>query len=221
MSVFLWKRDTPIMIVSYCSKKGKNGLIITTDHEDPNIWTKAIKEKKHMVIKLYISQHYGVHVINGVLKDYSAQPISNSQAVIVFKFILYLAASNSQTILKYNSAQHKNQPRHEFIRNLCFQLYFPHIKKRRQISLLQKNAKDLIDSVFNYIEVDREDQKEVDIEIEESGKTSMPRKCHVCLKFLTGLLNLEIITKKRNLNKIKTFSVLCKVYHLSYRVALK
>ena len=171
MSVFLWKKDTPAMIVSYCSKKGKNGLIITTDHEEPYIWTKAIKEKKHMVIKLYISQYYGVDVINKVLKDYSAQPISNSQAVVVFNFILYLVAANVQTILKYNSAQHKNQPRYEFIRNLCFQLYLPHIKKRKQISSLQKKAKDSINSVFNYIEVEREDQKEADIEIEEPSKS--------------------------------------------------
>ena len=90
---------------------------------------------------------------------------------MVFNFILYLVAANVQTILKYNSAQHKNQPRYEFIRNLCFQLYLPHIKKRKQISSLQKKAKDSINSVFNYIEVEREDQKEADIEIEEPSKS--------------------------------------------------
>lgn len=45
MSVFLWKKDTPAMIVSYCSKKGKNGLIITTDHEEPISGPKLLKRR--------------------------------------------------------------------------------------------------------------------------------------------------------------------------------
>lgn len=73
--------------------------------------------------------------------------------VVVFTFILDLALLNAQTILKYNSSQ----PRQEFIRNFCFQLFLPHIKKHKQISSQQKNAKDALDSALNYMEVDQKD----------------------------------------------------------------
>lgn len=77
--------------------------------------------------------------------------------VVVFPVILDLALLNAQTILKYNSSQHKNQPRQEFIRNFSFQLFLPHIKKHKQISSPQKNAKDALDSALNYMEVDQKD----------------------------------------------------------------
>ena len=96
-----------------------------TVHEDPDIFTEAVK-KRPMVIDFFNTESCKGDVANETLKDYSSQPISNSWTVAVFMFIINLAVVNAQTVLKYSASQHKNQPRHEFVRNLFSTAFATH-----------------------------------------------------------------------------------------------
>ena len=110
-SVFMWKKDSPVMVVSYCPKKKKNVLLITTSHEDPDICEEPHKKQKPAVIDFYNSQRCGVDIVNEMIKDYSSQPVCYSWTISVFTLILDLAAVNANTILGYNSDEKKKQSR--------------------------------------------------------------------------------------------------------------
>ena len=49
-SLFVWRIDRPLMVVSYCPKKGNNILLLTTPHEDLDICPEARKDEKPFVI---------------------------------------------------------------------------------------------------------------------------------------------------------------------------
>ena len=53
-----------------------------------------------------------------MLRDYSCQPMCNSWVVVVFTFILDLAAVNARTILKYNKENYIDS-RRDFLKNLA------------------------------------------------------------------------------------------------------
>ena len=53
-----------------------------------------------------------------MLRDYSCQPTCNSWVVVVFTFILDLAAVNARTILKYNKENYIDS-RRDFLKNLA------------------------------------------------------------------------------------------------------
>ena len=55
-----------------------------------------------MVINFYNSQRCGVDIINKKVRDYSCQSTRDRWVVVVFKFILDLAAVNARTTSKYN-----------------------------------------------------------------------------------------------------------------------
>ena len=88
------------MIVSHCSKPNKNVLLVSAAHDEPDICDAP--HKKPIVIDFYNSQRCGVDIINQMLCDYSCQRTCYSWVVVVFTFILDLAAVNARTILKYN-----------------------------------------------------------------------------------------------------------------------
>ena len=49
----------------------------------------------------YSSQRWRVDIVNQMLRDYSCQPISDSWVIVVFTFILDLAAVIATAIIKY------------------------------------------------------------------------------------------------------------------------
>ena len=99
-SEFMCKNNITVMIVLYCPKLNKNVLLVSTEPGEPGICDAP--HKKPMVIDFYNSQRCGVDIINQMLRDYSCQPTCDSWVVVVFTFILDLAAVNARTILKYN-----------------------------------------------------------------------------------------------------------------------
>ena len=134
-SKFVWKKDSPVMAVSYVPKENQNVLLITTAHDTDGILNNTQK-KKPVVIDFYNSQRCSVDVVNEMLKDYSSQPVSNIWTIVVFTFILDSSAVNGSTIFKYN-CQTKFTNRRAYLKNLALQLCTPHLVER----LSQKKPK--------------------------------------------------------------------------------
>ena len=72
---------------------------------------------KPVVIDFHNSQRCGVYIVNEMLRNYTCQPTCDSWVLVVFRFILDLAAVNTKTILKHNKAN-SDDTRKFFLRNL-------------------------------------------------------------------------------------------------------
>ncbi len=115
---FKWKKDSPVMMTSYVPKKGKNVLLMSTMHEDPDICPDPEKKQKPKIIDFYNQERCGVDIVNEMIKDHSSQPVANSWPLVVFTFILDLAAVNARTILGYNCPEKKKQRRVDFLKDV-------------------------------------------------------------------------------------------------------
>ena len=110
--------------VSYHPKKGKNVLLISTQHDSPEVDESA--PQKPDVILDYNSFRCGVDIVNKMVKEYKSSPKNDRWWVVVFSFILDLAVVNESTILDYNLGN-KAPSRREFLRKLCLKLCLPWI----------------------------------------------------------------------------------------------
>ena len=89
-----------------------------------------------MAIDFYNSQRCGVDIINQMLRDYFCQSTCDCWVVVVFTFILDLAAVNAITILNYNKENYIDS-RREFLKNLATYLRIPYIKNRAKVTNLK------------------------------------------------------------------------------------
>ena len=103
---------------------------MSTMHEDPDICAEAEEKMKPEIIDFYNSQRCGVDIVNEMIKDYCCQPVSNSWPLVVFTFVVDLAAINARTILAYNCPTSKSHRRVEFLKDLAIQLCKPHLRNR-------------------------------------------------------------------------------------------
>ena len=185
-SEFMWKKNSPIMIVLYCPKPNKNVLLVSTAHGEPDVC--GAPHKKPMVIDFYNSQRCGVDIINQMLCDYSCQPTCDSWVVLVFTFILDLAAVNARTILKYNKKNYIHS-RRDFLENLPTYLIIPYGKTRTKVTNLKSVAISPINDVLESCSVSvlRDDPENQDLPIEDNGilpNEGPDIKCHVYVKNL-------------------------------------
>ena len=70
-SEFMWKNNSPVMIVSYCLKPNKSVLLVSTAHGEPDICDTT--HKKPMVIDFYNSKRCRVDIINQMLLQQTHQ----------------------------------------------------------------------------------------------------------------------------------------------------
>ena len=118
-TVFMWKKDSPVMFLSYIPKKNKNVLMISTEHNEPTISTDY--RSKPEAVLFYNEQRCAVDVVNHMVKDCSSQSKTDSWAFAVFTFLIDVAGINAQTILRHNLKKPKIN-RRAFLNSLIFLL---------------------------------------------------------------------------------------------------
>ena len=69
-TVFMWKKDSPVMFLSYIPKKNKNVLMISTEHNEPTISTDY--RSKPEAVLFYNEQRCAVDEVNHMVKDCSS-----------------------------------------------------------------------------------------------------------------------------------------------------
>lgn len=137
----MWKSNIPVMIVLYCLKPNKKLLLVSTTHVEPDICDAP--HKKAMLMDFY--NHY-------------FQATYDSQVVLVFVFILDLAAVNAITILKYNKENYINSKR-DFLKNVATYFKISYIKNRVQIINLQLATISAINDVLEFCGATRRSRK--------------------------------------------------------------
>ena len=114
-----------------------------------------------------------------MLCDYSCQSTCHSWVVVVFIFILDLAAVNARTtILKYDKENYIYS-RQDFFKNLATYLAIPYMKNRARVTNLKSVTISAINDVLEYcgISVSQDDPENQDLPIEDNG--DLPNKVAV------------------------------------------
>ena len=95
-----------------------------------------------------------------MFRDYSCQPACDSCVVVVFTFILDLAAVNARTILKYNKENYIDS-RRDFLKNLAAYLTVPYKNYRAKVTNMKSVTISAINNVLEScgVSVLRDDPK--------------------------------------------------------------
>ena len=125
-------------------KTNKNVPLVSTAHGELDICDAA--HKKPVVVDFYNSQRCGVDIVNQMLRDFSCQTTCDNWVVVVFTFILDLAAVNTRTILKYNKENYTDS-RRDFLKKLATYLMIPYITNRVNVT----NLKSVTISAINVV----------------------------------------------------------------------
>ena len=185
-TVFMWKKDSPVMFLSYVPKKHKNVLLISTEHTQPTISTDY--RLKPEAVLFYNEQRCAVDVVNHMVKDCSSQSKTDSWAFAVFTFLIDLAGINAQTILKHNLKKTKIN-RRAFLTSLIYQLVLPWIKKRYSIATTIKMRSETKAAVISIL-------RRFDPTFKEEEERTIPPpttegKCRICVEQLDSLKGKE------------------------------
>ena len=97
-SLFMWKKESPLMVLSYCLKKGEMCFCLQQHMGEPDIFSEAQKKEKPVAFNFYNTERCTVEIVNEMIKVSSSQP-----------FFIDSAAVNARAILGYNSGHHKSQ----------------------------------------------------------------------------------------------------------------
>ena len=130
-----------------------------------------------------------------MLRDYSCQPTCDSWVVVVFTFILDLAAANARTILKYDKENYIDS-RQIFLKNLATYLTIPYKKNRTKVTNLKSLTISAISDVLEscVVSVLRDNPENQDLPIEDNDdlpNEGRGMKCHVCIKDLQDVKDEE------------------------------
>ena len=201
-SKFFWKKDSPVMGLSYVPKKTKNVTLITTAH-DEGIVDGGPKAKPEAIL-FYNEQRCGVDIFNKMLRNLSSQPKCDDWRLAVFTFMLDVAAINAQTILKYRLPE-KAKCRRTFLKSLINELALPWLRKRSQRTDLKVKTKRAIRQVLEEI-----DPNFVPLVVPAPEKQGVKARCYICMDEFNQLYEGEILKKKKkNVNQQKWFCPKC------------
>ena len=103
------------MLVSYCPKKSRNVLLVTSANYQPTCSDQ--KHKKPDDILLYNDQRCAVDVFNKMIKEYSSKPGTTSEWwYSVYSMILDMKLINAFRIFNWDKGE--KLPRRVFIRSV-------------------------------------------------------------------------------------------------------
>ena len=204
-SVFMWKKDSPVMFISYIPKKNKNVLMITTEHDKPKVGTDY--RRKPEAIMFYNEQRCAVDVVNHMVKDCSSQSKTDKWAFALFTFLIDVAAINAQTILMKNLKKTKIN-RRSFLANLVFQLALPWLKHRYDNAALLSLKSDTRSCLREILKSHDPCFKEPEVP-SSAPPAGVKGQCFLCLKELELLKGKERSKRRRAIRYSEIYCSKC------------
>ena len=205
-TVFMWKKDSPVMFISYIPKKNKNVLMITTEHDKPKVGTDY--RHKPEAIMFYNEQRCAVDVVNHMVKDCSSQSKTDKWAFALFTFLIDVAGINAQTILTKNLKKTKLR-RRTFLSNLSFQLALPWMKYRYDNAaslFLKSETKSCLRDILKSHDPSF---KEPEVALAPLAPTGVKAQCYMCLKESELLKGKERSKKRRAIRYTDVYCSKC------------
>lgn len=133
-TIFAFQED--ITLVSFCPKKSKAVLLLSTMHNDD-----AVHQDSHKpdIILFYNSTKGGIDTVDQKTGNFTVQRRTRRWPLVVFFQIMNIAALNSYIVYKFFPDNEVD--RRLFLKNLAFSLMKPHLQTRANIINLPCDVK--------------------------------------------------------------------------------
>ncbi|KAF0299089.1 PiggyBac transposable element-derived protein 4 [Amphibalanus amphitrite] len=136
---FYWSDG--IMMASYNKKRGKNVLMLSTQHDQPLVDAGAAGKKKPEMMLYYNSTKGGIDTIDQMLDTYTCRVSTRRWPMAIFFFILDVAALNSWVVLSEATGQFadaRHGGRKAFLQELGLSLIRPLVCSRPTDNMVMK-----------------------------------------------------------------------------------
>lgn len=129
-SIFVFQEDCTL--VSYCPKKNKSVILLSSMHHDDAIDKETGDAKKPEIITMYNKTKIGVDRLDQLCQKYDTARNTRRWPMIIFYDILNIAAINAMCIYKANNCN-QNVKRSDFIEEIAWELIKPQIEFRSTV----------------------------------------------------------------------------------------
>ena len=202
-TTFAW--NGPVMMLSYVPKAKKNVLLVSSQHDQPDISQRS--DKKPEVILAYNEDKGGVDVVDKMIDTYRTKVGTRRWPMVVFYTVLDIAALNAFVVWlhKYPNWEIKilKERRRRFLKGLGLALVVPQIERRMDsIQGLSIATQQAIGTVLGKPNV-AVTQPSASV----APSSSAARKCNVCISQNYGA---GFTKAKNNANKVKQRCEQCK-----------
>lgn len=167
-SVFGFTKDKTLL--SYCPKKKKVVLLLSTMHHTDEIDPDSEESRKPYMLTFYNSTKGGVDMVDEYKARYSVARTSNRWPLTLFFTLLNIAGINSFIILKHNIRQF-DMFRRKFLQTLSKELSRNYLLERLQLENLPRQLKRNIREITGTAE---------ERNPPPSGEDEGPGRCHLC-----------------------------------------
>ncbi|KAJ4430204.1 hypothetical protein ANN_22414 [Periplaneta americana] len=167
-SVFGFTKDKTL--VSYCPKKKKVVVLLSTMHHTDEIDPDSEESRKPYMLTFYNSTKGGVDMVDVYKARYSVARTSNRWPLTLFFTLLNIAGINSFIILKHNIRQF-DMFRRKFLQTLSKELSRNYLLERLQLENLPRQLKRNIREITGTAE---------ERNPPPSGEDEGPGRCHLC-----------------------------------------
>nr|CAH7732627.1 unnamed protein product [Callosobruchus chinensis] len=134
-SIFGFQEDATL--VSYCSKKNKAVLVLSTMHFDDAIDSTTHEERKPEMVTFYNMTKGGVDVLDQLCHNYDVSRSTRRWPMVLFYDLLNITAVNAFCIYRHHCAvTNKNPKRAEFLEALSWELIKPQIERRSKLACM-------------------------------------------------------------------------------------
>lgn len=129
-SIFGFQED--ITLVSYCPKKNKTVLLLSTMHHDASIDQSTNEKNKPEIVTFYNSTKVGVDLVDQLCGNYDVSRNTRRWPMVLFFDLLNIIGINAACIYK---SHHFNETlkRTDFLQNISWQLIKPQMERRSNI----------------------------------------------------------------------------------------
>jgi hypothetical protein len=158
-------------LLSYCPKKNKLVLLLSTFHHTDDIDPESGDSNKPYILTFYNSTKGGVDTVDEYKSRYSVSRTSNRWPLTIFFSLLNIAGINSFIILRANSGQIEN-PRKNFLKSLSKELCEDYLRARMMRDNLPRQLKRKIQDMMGA----RTEETPTPLMLENGG----PGRCYLC-----------------------------------------
>ena len=169
---FGFSEDARIMMSSYVPKKNKSVIMISSKHYERK--AEEAPPYKPNVITEYNKTKSGVDTLDQLVKTYSCKRVSNRWPLVIFYYIIDVAAYNSSVCFMHKNpeAYTGSQKRRKYLMDLSESLVMPLIQRRASSAhfhMLQKDTKSKIEAFVPIPNI-----------LEQSQSKNPRRRCSKC-----------------------------------------
>lgn len=129
-SLFGFQRD--MTLVSYCPKKNKTVIVLSTMHHDKAVDEETGEKRKPEMISFYNMTKVGVDLVDQICQHNNVARNTRRWPMVIFYDLLNIASINALCIYKAHHPEEKLK-RTDFLQSLAWQMVKPQIIRRATI----------------------------------------------------------------------------------------